>query len=77
MIDAKIEKMRARENSVREIILKKQKEEEKKADEEMRTFSGSLKALAKMKITEIKKKGKDLIGRNSEKLSNKDESDLT
>ncbi|MFH1546540.1 MAG: hypothetical protein ABIE14_04135, partial [Patescibacteria group bacterium] len=74
------EKMKARESSVREIISKKQKEEEEKADEEMRTFSGSLKALAKMKITE-KENDDDSTENNStknlKKFSNEGEEDLT
>ncbi len=75
------EKIEAYENSVREIILKKQKEEEEEADEEMRTFSGSLKALAKMKITDDKKEREDLTEKkptgDSAKLANEDEEDFT
>lgn len=70
------EKMKARESSVREIILEKQKEKEEKANEEMRTFSGSLKALAKMKITE-KEEDDESSAENSEKFSNEGEEDFT
>ena len=71
------EKIKARESSVREIMSRKQKEEERKADEEMRTFSGSLKALVKMQITKKEEDEKeDLSEKNPTKFSNNNKENI-
>lgn len=67
------EKLRARENSVREIIAKKKKEEEQKTELEKRTFAGSLKSLVKMGEEKKPTKWEE----NLEKFSNVGEEDLT
>jgi len=77
------EKIKAKEKSVREILERKVKRDAEKKEEEMRTFSGSLKALATMDITK-KKSGeeedeeemKHKLEENLHKFAAKDE-DLT
>ncbi|MFH0776236.1 MAG: hypothetical protein V1936_01330 [Patescibacteria group bacterium] len=67
------EKLRARENGVREIVARKQKEEEEKTELERRTLSGSLKSLVNMG----EKKEASRWQENLKKFSSDDEEDLT
>ena len=67
------EKMRAREKSVKEIIVKKQKKEAAEEEAEKRTLTGGLKALAKMG----KEEEFDQHAENLKKFSSENEEDLT